>query len=395
MEPAIDDDLPQDPAREPVRRSRRRRYLTVVAWSLAVLVLVVLAGGTAVYLRLNSNISKEDPSRDLSGERPPSFPGVVSLLVIGTDSRVGLGNRYGDAGSVGHADTNLLVRVAADRSNASVISIPRDLMVAVPGCVDKAGAPIPGQARTQFNVSLGQDGRGPGCTMKTVEELTGIRVDHFVMVDFNAVKTISTALGGVEVCAAKQIDDVKSGLHLSPGKHRIAGEKALAFLRTRHGVGYGSDLDRIKLQQDFVASMIRGIRSKGTLTNPARLLGVGTAVTKALTVDDDIASLRTLTGLALDVDKVDGKHITFTTVPVLDSTLPGESGRVVLKQPQARDLFAWVAAGRSLSGGVNPGRTPAPTPGPTPRPSTTATPRPTPTAPVVDGINADTASCVG
>ncbi|MFL6061132.1 MAG: LCP family protein [Marmoricola sp.] len=343
---------------EPVEPPRHRlRYLKIAAWVSAGLVLLLVAGGGWVYLRLNANIRSVDPGRDLGTDRPPSFPGVLDVLVIGTDSRQGLGNRYGDDGSVGHADTNLLVHVSADRSNATVISIPRDLMVAIPDCYTASGQRVPGSPRDMFNVSLGQEGRRPGCVMKTVEDLTGIRVDHFVQVDFNAVKTMSDALGGVPVCTTEPIDDVKSGLHLVAGHDVLKGEQALAFVRTRHGVGFGSDLDRIKLQQQFVASMIRKIKSTDTLTNPKKLISVADAATKALTVDPDISSLRSLTGLALEINQVDSAHITFTTVPVLDSPLAGESGRLVLQEPAAHDLFAWVAGDHALSSRSRPGRT--------------------------------------
>jgi LCP family protein required for cell wall assembly len=358
----------------PVRkRFWRRRAFKIAASSVAVLLVLIIGGGTYVYFRLNGNVSGVPVTEELGPDkdRPRDFPGVISVLLIGTDSREGLGARYGDAGSVGHADTTLLVQVAADRQSTSVVSIPRDLMVALPECRTDKGKTIPGSDRAMFNVSLGQDGRGPGCVMKTVEKLTGVRVDHFVMVDFEAVKSITTALGGVEVCTTKQIDDVKSGLHLSPGKHRVFGETALAFVRTRHGVGFGSDLDRIKLQQQFLSSMIRSIKSAGTLSNPVRAVTVADKVTKALTVDEDIASIRSLAGLALDLNKVDSANITFATVPVLDSTLPYEEGRLVLEEPAADDLFARVAAVEPLQASKGAKASTKPGAGPTAIPGVT------------------------
>ncbi|MFL6158201.1 MAG: LCP family protein, partial [Marmoricola sp.] len=347
---------------------------------LATLLVLAVGGATWAYFKLNGNVAGVPVEKELgpAADRPRDFPGVISVLLIGTDSREGLGARYGDAGSVGHADTTLLVQVAADRSSASVVSIPRDLMVEQPVCLTDKDKPIPGSSREIFNASLGQDGRGPGCVMKTVEKLTGVHVDHFVMVDFEAVKSITKVLGGVEVCTTKQIDDVKSGLHLTPGKHKIFGEQALAFLRTRHGVGFGSDLDRIKLQQQFLSSLIRSFKSTGTLANPVKAFKVADKVTSALTVDSDIASLKSLAGLALDLNKVDSKNITFTTVPVLDSTLPDEDGRLVLKEPAADELFARVAAVQPLEASKGtksstPGHKPTAIPGVTTQRASKAT----------------------
>ncbi|WP_344447432.1 LCP family protein, partial [Kitasatospora nipponensis] len=245
----------------------------------------------------------------------------------------GLGRDYGDEGSEGHADTTLLFHISKDRTNATVLSIPRDLMVPIPECENAAGKKIPGSARGMFNTSLGQDGRDPGCTWKTVEKMTGIHVDHFVMVDFNAVKTLSTAVGGVEVCAAKDINDKDSHLKMSKGKHVVQGEEALAFVRTRHAVGLGGDLTRIPLQQQFISSMIRKIKSSDTLTSPTKLWNLADAATKAHTVDSAIKSVDKLKDLALDLSKVNTQNITFTTVPVLDD--PKDENRLVLNDKDA------------------------------------------------------------
>ncbi|MFD0528542.1 LCP family protein [Kitasatospora arboriphila] len=250
-------------------------------------------------------------------ERPHAIEGAVNVLVIGTDSRVGLGRAYGDEGSTGHADTTLLLHVSRDRTNATVLSIPRDLMVQIPEC-RTGDRRIPGKRRAMFNTSLGEDGRDPGCTWTTVEKLTGIRVDHFMMVNFEAVKTLSTAVGGVEVCAAKNIDDPDSHLRMTRGRHVVQGEEALAFVRTRHAVGLGGDLTRIPLQQQFLSSMIRKIKSTDTLTSPTKLWQLADAATKALTVDSGIDDVRRLKDLALELGRVDAGHITFATVPVQD-----------------------------------------------------------------------------
>ncbi|MFC5668084.1 LCP family protein [Kitasatospora misakiensis] len=369
------------------RRSRRRR---VLKWTggLAAFVLVAGCGGAYyAYQHFNNNITAVKVQLGSEAERPKPAGDALNILVIGTDSRQGLGREYGDEGSAGHADTTLLFHIAKDRSNATVLSIPRDLMVPIPECQTPDGKTVPGTARTMFNNSLGQEGRDPGCTWKTVEKVTGIRIDHFVMVNFEAVKTLSTAVGGVEVCAAKDINDPDSHLKMTKGRHVIEGDEALAFVRTRHAVGQGGDLTRIPLQQQFISSMIRSIKSSDTLTNPAKLWKLADAATKALTVDSGIGSVDKLKDLALDISKVDTKNITFATVPVLDD--PTDENRLVLKQPDAGELFSMVGNDRSLTeaaGGAAP-ETPAAS-----APAAPAAPESAPSAPAATGATAATAA---
>ncbi|MFE6866442.1 LCP family protein [Kitasatospora sp. NPDC057692] len=364
------------------RRNRRRRLLK---WTggLGAFVLVAGCGGAYyAYQHLNNNITTVKVQLGDEAERPQPVGDDLNILVIGTDSREGLGRSYGDEGSAGHADTTLLFHVAKDRTNATVLSIPRDLMVPVPDCRTPDGKNIPGESRTMFNNSLGQEGRDPGCTWKTVEKMTGIRVDHFVMVDFEAVKTLSTAVGGVEVCAAKDINDPDSHLKMSKGRHVVQGDEALAFVRTRHAVGQGGDLTRIPLQQQFVSSMIRSIKSSDTLTNPAKLWKLADASTKALTVDSGINSVDKLKDLALDVSKVDTGNITFATVPVLDD--PADENRLILKQPDAGQLFSMVAGDRSLTEGAAAPAPASPTSPAAPTASAAPTAPAAPAAPAVD-----------
>lgn len=341
---------PQIPAgrRKPKPKTPGRKK--ALYWTGGVLAFVLVAGGTGAYLvyqQLNGNIDKVD----VGVQNAAVADGPVNILVIGTDARTGKGNDgYGDQGSVGHADTTILFHVSEDRTNATALSIPRDMITDIPDCPTKqedgSTKIIPGESGVRFNTSLGQSGRDPGCTWRTVEELTGLKINHFMMADFNAVKTLSSAVGGVEVCLAKDIDDPKSHLKLSEGRHTIEGEQALAFVRTRHSVGFESDLDRIKLQQQFLSSMIRKMKSGNTLTNPKKLWDLGNAATEALTVDTGIGSVDKLTALAKDLSKVNLKNITFATVPVVDNT---DGATVLLYKPKAEPLFAMVKEDVSLT----------------------------------------------
>lgn len=195
------------------KRSTKRKVLMWTAGTLGFLVLAGSAGAYLLYRHLDGNIATVDVGT--AGSKQATSKDAVNILVIGTDSREGLGAKYGDAGSVGHADTTILFHVAKDRSNATAMSIPRDMVTGIPACPTKQKdgstktiPATPQRATTpRFNESLGQDGRDPGCTMRTVTKITGLPIDHFVLVNFEAVKTLSTAVGGVPVCLTHPIHD--------------------------------------------------------------------------------------------------------------------------------------------------------------------------------------------
>ncbi len=317
------------------------------------LVLVAVTGGAYLYLKhLEGNVA----TTDVAGAGADGFSKdeAFNVLIIGTDKRTGEGNEgYGDTGSVGHADTNILLHVSKDRTNATAMSIPRDLIVDVPDCptkqADGSTEVVAGTQNARFNTSLGQDGRDAGCTMRTVEELTGIPVDHFMMADFNAVKTLTTAVDGVEVCLAKAVDDPDSHLKLPAGKSKVEGEQALAFVRTRHSFGNQGDLDRIKIQQQFLGSLMRKMSSSDTLTSPTKLVKLAEAATKALTVDTGIGNVNALKDMALELKKVPPKNITFATLPVDDNPAEKVKATVVVREADAEPLFAMIRDDVSLT----------------------------------------------
>ncbi|CAL9558612.1 LCP family protein [Streptomyces sp. NPDC057362] len=346
---------PEEPP--PGRRDRRRpakkakkksRGKKILLWTGGTMAFVVLAAATAGYLylqHLNDNIeSLPDDGASTGGFRKDE---AINILLIGTDKRTGSGNDgYGDKGSAGHADTTLLLHVSKDRSNATALSIPRDLIVDIPDCPttqeDGSTKVIPGSSGVRFNQSLGQSGRTPSCTMRTVTELTGVKPDNFMVADFNAVKTLSSAVGGVEVCLAKDINDPDSHLNLPAGKHTIEGEDALAFVRTRHSVGFGGDLSRIELQQQFLSSLMRKLKSNDTLTSPTKMVKLAEAGTKALTVDAKLDDIGKLKDLGLELGKLDTKNLTFATVPVKDNPAEKTPVTVVLKEEPAQQVFDMI-----------------------------------------------------
>ncbi|GAA1150727.1 MULTISPECIES: LCP family protein [Streptomyces violaceusniger group] len=346
-------DAEKEQATGPVSRRKpkpkKSKTKKALYWGSGTLAFLLVGGSAAayfVYQHLNNNISKVDVGENNAAVSD----GPMNILLIGTDRRDGKGNEgYGDAGSVGHADTTLLFHVSEDRSNATVLSFPRDMITDIPDCTVKEDGrrkKIPGEDEVRFNTSLGQEGRDPGCTWQTVEKITGLEINHFMMADFNAVKSMSTAVGGVDICLGKDINDPKSHLNLKKGRHTVKGEQALAFVRTRHAVGFGGDLDRIKLQQQFLSSLMRKMKASGTLTNPGKMWDLAQTATKALTVDTGIGTVSKLASLGKNLSKVDLKNVTFATVPVVDNT---DGATVLLDKTKAEPLFSMVRQDVSLT----------------------------------------------
>ncbi|MEU9370959.1 LCP family protein [Streptomyces avermitilis] len=327
------------------KKSKTKKIVLWTGGSMAFVLVAVTAAGYLYLKHLEGNVQTTDVGN--AAKSSFSKDDAFNILIIGTDKRTGAGNEgYGDKGSVGHADTNILLHVSKDRTNATALSIPRDLIVDVPDCetkqADGSQKVIPGTQNVRFNTSLGQGGRDAGCTMRTVKEVTGISPDHFMMADFNAVKTLTSAVDGVTVCVGKAINDPDSHLKLPKGESTLEGEQALAFLRTRHSFGNQGDLDRIKVQQQFLGALSRKMTSGDTLTNPKKLLNLAEAATKALTVDTGIGKVSTLKDVALELKKVPPKNITFTTVPVIDNPAEKVHATVVVNQTTAPQVFSMI-----------------------------------------------------
>ncbi|WLW54545.1 LCP family protein [Streptomyces sp. YU58] len=332
--------------RRPVKQKSKARKAVLWTGGGLAFVLVATAGAGYFYLQhLAGNIDTTDVGD--AGASSFKKDEAFNILVVGTDKRTGAGNDgYGDKGSVGHADTTILLHVAKDRSNATALSIPRDLITDIPDCPttqeDGSEKIVPGLQGVRFNRSLGESGRDAGCTMRTVKEATGIQPHHFMMADFNAVKTLTSAVDGVDVCVSKPVNDKQSKLVLPAGESTVEGEQALAFLRTRKSFGNSGDLDRIKVQQQFLGSLMRKMSSSDTLTNPKKLLSLAEAATKALTVDSAIGKVGTLKDVALELKKVPPKNITFMTIPVVDNPAETIKATVVVDETKAPQIFEMI-----------------------------------------------------
>jgi len=271
--------------------------------------------------------------------------GPINLLLIGSDTREGQGSSaYGPVGAE-LADVIMLVHINQARTNAVALSFPRDLMVAMPECPNPNGDPYPAREFIQINATLNYG--GPACTLLTVQALTGIRIPYLAMIDFKGVIAMSEAVGGVTVCVNKKIRDDYTKLYLDAGEHTLVGDQALAFLRTRHGVGDGSDLSRISNQQVFLTSLVRKLKDEGALTNPFTMLRLGTAALENMTLSRSLTDLGVIFGVAREANDVDLDKIVFLKLPVYD--LDGEyAGRVGLSSERAKLLFEKIIADEEL-----------------------------------------------
>ncbi|WP_461026520.1 LCP family protein, partial [Streptomyces sparsus] len=279
------------------RPSRRQRALRVTAWSTAAVLTLGAGGGAFVYSKLNGNLSGVDINAALDGDRPAEPPGgSLDLLVLGSDSRDGRNAAYGTDEGSARADTAMIVHIAEDHRSADVVSIPRDTLVERPRCGGADGTAVPAAERAMFNESYALG--GPACAVRTVEAMTDIRMDHYVEVDFTGFKKLIDTLGGVQVTIGEAIHDRGSRLDLEAGTHTLGGEQALGLVRTRKGVGDGSDLGRIQVQQAFVKALVEQTRDVDALGDPGKLLRLADTGTSALTTDSELASVNALASLA-------------------------------------------------------------------------------------------------
>lgn len=321
--PATPGDVEEGPSRSvaPKRAVHRRFGAGRIAATVAVgLVVLTLVGVGIAIARLQGNISAVDVSEQLGTDRPTAatptgpgaFPGALTIAVFGDDTRSGDNDFIGGKKGTGRSDTTLVVHLNAARTQLQVVSIPRDSMVQRPSCTKKDGTTVPA-ALEQFNAAYTHG--GPACSIRTIEKLTGVRIDEYVVVDFNGFRKIVDAVGGVEVCVPKAIDDKESGLDIPAGRSTLNGTQALAFVRTRHGVGDGSDLARIELQQQFLSSLATKVKSMNLVTDAPRLYSFLDAVTSSLTTSPKLANAANLVELAQDMQGLPDNGIVFKTVP--------------------------------------------------------------------------------
>ncbi|CAL9563527.1 LCP family protein [Streptomyces albus] len=298
-------------------RDGRRRAVRTAAWTAAGAVVLGAASLGFVYFKLDGNISGVDINAALGADRPQDVPnGSLDILVLGSDTRAGANAKYGrDEGSA-RSDTAMVLHINEQHDKATVVSIPRDTLVQRPACQGDGSENhrnVPAQ-RAMFNTAY--EVGGPACAVKTVESLSGVRMDHYMEVDFAGFKKLIDTLGGVQMTTAQSIHDKSSHLDLPAGTHRLDGEQSLGLVRTRHGVGDGSDLGRIQLQQAFIKALIDQVNSIGVFSSPKKLYDLADTATSALTTDSDLDSVGKLTGMAQMLKGIKSDDIQMTTLPV-------------------------------------------------------------------------------
>ena len=339
------DDSASSPARHARGGSRLRRALAAVV-TVAVLVAALATWAT---MRLEGNIQAEEVASGLGTDRPvaPSASEgrrPLNVLMLGTDTRSGANGFVGGSDDgIGRSDTTILLHLSADRQRAIGVSIPRDSMVQMPDCRTPDGGRREGGLR-MFNeaYTIG----GSACVQRTVEQLTGVLIDHHVVVDFAGFRRMVDALGGVTVCVPRDVNDTTGNITLKAGKHVFKGDQALDYVRVRHGIDQTGDIGRMQRQQAFLSSMIQKATATGTLTNVPKLYKFLDAATKSVMTDPELANLNALRKLAQEVQGIGLDKIRFLTVPF--QTYQPDPNRLMWHPEKAPRLWRLVREDRPL-----------------------------------------------
>lgn len=291
--------------------------MRLLGWLAVVVAIALVAVSLTAYLKFRSvwdSISRVNVVG--LGARPPKYNNSLNILLIGSDSRAGANGRFG-AGITGQrSDTIIVLHIAPGGQNAIVLSIPRDSVVPVLACPPERWAAgqvaQPGQVE-QINATFANG--GPGCLWKTVEQTTGLRIDHFIELSFTGFEHVIDDIGGVSICLPFAVDDPLSKLHLSRGRHHVWGAQALAFWRARY-IGEGSDLERIQRDQYLMAAVLQGVEHSDLLSSPARLIAVITDAARSMTTDSGL-SMSTLIGTVESLRGLPPRAVQFIELPTV------------------------------------------------------------------------------
>ena len=388
------------------RLPRSRAWKTVLGFLGASLAVVLVAGssvaGIAAY-QLSSDLAAAAVDINEGTEAPipeiGAYEGGFNMLVVGSDA-------YYDRDSTLN-DVNILIHVSADHTSATAVSIPRDLVVPFPSCVNQeTGKPTSPMTGRPINEALYYGGLP--CAVTVVENLTGLDVQYAGMIGFEGVAVMASAVGGVDVCTSSPIHDRYVGLDLEAGTHHLDGWTALQFLRSRHGVGDGSDLTRISSQQVFLSSLLRKLKSEDTLTDVGKLIGLAKAAAENMTLSKELTQPATIIAMAKALNNIPMDRITFVQYP---GTTGGDGiykGKVQPKTALANQIFAAIKADKPIGldeAGDDRGSRPDPnaTPDPSDTPSSDPSGTPDPSAPptsdtplpekvVISGVRGQTAA---
>ncbi|MER8188229.1 LCP family protein [Kitasatospora sp. NPDC094015] len=342
--------MPSTPARRPAHPPRRR-WGQWAAGTVAVVLLATSCGGWAMLNGVSDSIGRVNA---FGGDHDrPADDGLTTFLVVGTDDRAGIAEStlkddlHAGGESCHCTDTMMIVQLAANDGRASVVSIPRDSYVDIPTHRDRATGREVAAGKGRINAAYGMG--GAPLTVRTVEQATGLRIDHYLQIDFLGFVAAVDAVGGVEVCSAKPLKDEYSGLDLPAGTSRLDGAGALKYVRARHVDG-SSDLGRMHRQQKLLAQLLRQATASGSLADPARLGALTETVLRSVTADEELTS-DDLLQLATRLKGLSAADADFTTVPlaVVDHQVAGWGSTVLWDTAGAKALFDALRQGRSLT----------------------------------------------
>jgi LCP family protein required for cell wall assembly len=306
-----------------------------------VVVALLVVGATALFFErqqaYDENIQRIPGAFPAEASRPapavaPAAAAAAAAenwVLVGSDRRADQGTTEDAADEqvwrfgAQRADTIMLVHLPSDRSRAYLVSFPRDSWV-----------PIPGHGNAKINAALSYG--GPPLLIATVEDLTGVRIDHFAMLDFQGFESMTDALGGVDVRVAQTVTDTARDVVWQAGTHRLDGEQALDFVRQRYNLP-GGDFDRIKRQQAFLKGLAGRVTDRDVLTNPLRLNAFLETATRTVSVDSTV-TMSDLRSLAVQLRSVRPDDVVFMTIPVAGTGTEGGQSVVYLDHAQSRPL---------------------------------------------------------
>ncbi|MGN6445911.1 LCP family protein [Amnibacterium sp.] len=387
---------PGPPARHASRRTGSIWPALIRRVGIAALVLVVSAVSVSSIAVWRLSRAAGDGAVPLDPkESVPSvtaLDGAYNVLLVGADNSSGQSG-FGSARQATLNDVNIVIHVSADHTRGTVISLPRDLVIAHPACTDpKTGRTYPALAASMLNVAYERGGLA--CVVRTAESLTGLTIPYAAKFSFEGTVRMADAVGGVPVCVTKAIDDPKSGLRLPKGVTVITGRTALAYLRERKYLGDGSDLSRIQSQQAYMSALLRKMTSAGTLADPPKLYSLASATAQNVTLSQSMAGLDTMVRMALAVKSIGLDHMVFVQYPTFVD--PADTNRVVPDTALASTLVdrvrrdAPIALDRAALSGVQSGA--SRTASPTASPSASPAPSPSSSSSVIAGLKGRTAA---
>lgn len=316
-----------------------RKIMRAVGLVLLSLVLIITGAAVSMYSSLQGNISQHDIDDLVDVDDRPTENQIpldekagepLNILVMGADRKTDDGMR---------SDTTMLVHISAGRDRVDVVSIPRDTLVNIPECILPDGTRTPAEENAMFNSAFNNGSRGgniasaAACTVRTVEDLTGVYIDGFVVLDFNSFRDVVNTLGGIEMCFAEPINDPQAHLEIDAGCHTLDGDQALAVARVRKSLGDGSDIGRISRQHQVVTAIAEKVFSLNVFTNLPEFYGLLQDVTAHVEMSRGMGDIPWLAGLMYSLRSLGSNDINSVTMPW------APAGARVVPAPEAQQVW--------------------------------------------------------